>query len=378
MNRVILKNSINLGDVNLNEESGGKEIDCTGCYIWPGLIDSHVHFRTPGEEYKEDWITGSAAALAGGITSVVDMPNNRVPITTQALLAEKKSAITSMANISYKLAFGANNTNLAEVLACDDTVAGIKVFMTTSSSQLALTDKAALTNLFEHCPRLLMVHAEVDRIIQHAGGEHTREAAIAATQQVLELAAQYQRSVYLCHVSTAEEIALVQQFRKRGVTVYVEVTPHHLWLNQSAHIKVNPPLRTAADNTVLWQAVRDGVVDVIASDHAPHTWTEKQLVNPPAGLPNIELLFPLLLTAVAQEKITLDDIYRCCVTNPARIFGFTKTMPTTQANDVIVFNPATQWVVDQATLHSKAGWSPFHGWPVQGQVTFARSNLSAA
>lgn len=400
--RIVLRESSNLGDVEITNgiitalgssvAQVDQEIDCRRSIIWPGLIDSHVHFRTPGQEYKEDWTTGSLAALAGGVTSVVDMPNTLPAVTNQTIASKKRALIEEHSAIEFILPLTATQETLNECIAAHPDF--IKIYLGASTGNIALTKSGQLEKIFAETTGLLLLHSEDEKIIRE--NEHiykdesrpeihsairSREAAIEATRNALDLAKLYQRTIYLCHISTKEEIDLVRQARIDGVNVYVEVTPHHLLLNELSYqqlgmlAKVNPPLRTQADNQALWKAVADGTIDVIASDHAPHTYAEKNTSysQAPAGLPGIEFMFPLLLTAVNDGIISLDDIKRCCIDNPAKIFGFSKGLRLNQPADLVVFDPHTSWIVQNNTTRSKCGWSPYEGFHMIGKIQFTIS-----
>lgn len=403
--RILLKHTANFGDIEITDgiitslheprSTSDEEIDCSNQLAWPGLVDSHVHFRTPGQEYKEDWSTGSAAALAGGITSVLDMPNNVPPTTTASRLHAKRKLISNKARVQYRLAIGAINNAIDDLIEAEKEADVIKLDLGATTGNVSTTEYDDIERVFKETTKLLMIHAEDHSIIlenEHGYREtdapdiHSairgREAAIAAVQDVLALAKQYKREIYICHVSTLEEIELIKQARTEGVAVHAEVTPHHLFLNTSAYkthgnfVKVNPPLREPEDNEALWQAIRDGVVTTIASDHAPHTIQEKQesYWNAPSGIPGIELLLPLLLTAAHEGKISLEDIQRCCIINPAALFGFTKEIKIGSPADIVVIDPTASWVVEKHLLHTKCGWSPFDGYRMQGKVTFSYTN----
>ncbi len=400
--RIVLRESSNLGDVEITDgiitalgsstAQVDEEIDCRRSIIWPGLIDSHVHFRTPGQEYKEDWTTGSLAALVGGVTSVVDMPNTIPTVTSQVIATAKNNTIQPHAAIEYKLPLTTTESTIDDCIAAKPEY--IKLYLGASTGNILLSNEDAIEKIFANTAGLLLLHSEDEHIIRENeqiyknetmpeihSAIRGRSAAISATQNALELAKQYKRTIYLCHVSTREEIDLVRQARLDGVSVYVEVTPHHLYLNESSYkqlgmlAKVNPPLRTQADNQALWNAVADGTVDVIATDHAPHTRDEKNISywNAPAGLPGIEFMFPLLLTAVNDGIISLDDIKRCCLDNPAKIFGFTKDIAVGQPADVVVFDPQTSWIVQKNSIRSKCGWSPYEGFHMTGKIQFTIS-----
>jgi len=354
----------------------------------PALIDPHVHFRTPGQEHKEDWVTGAQAALAGGVTTVLDMPNNDPAITGNTTLQLKKDLIAKqLAKVDiplhYYLYLGATGDNLKEIRQLKDKVVAIKVFMGSSTGNLLVAEKNKQADIFKLAAELdlpVAVHAEDEAIIntnqakinQPTITDHSkirsREAAIKAVTQAIELAKKYDSKLYILHLSTKEEIELVKQAKSEGIKVFAETTPHHLFLNQSAYttqgtkVQMNPPLRTEADNQALWQAINDNLIATIGTDHAPHTLAEKNPPYPqsPSGVPGIETNLPLLLNAHNENRISLEKIVELTRTNPQKIFKLRDN------NDwVIVDLDLTKTIVDK-NLKTKCGWSPFSGLTLKG------------
>lgn len=399
--RLILKNTSNLGDIEITDgivtsigqtqTQCDEEIDASAAIVWPGLIDSHVHFRSPGDEHKEDWTTGPRAALAGGITGVLDMPHYAYPTSSIERLEEKKALIAQHHPvIEYKLAIRIDEKDPEAGFAAAQQADAIKLYLGATTGVKATLNQELIKRIFAETTAPLMIHAEDEESIRENARGYTgevepmahsairgREAAITAVEYALELAKTYDREIYLCHVSTKEEIELVKTARANGINVHVEVTPHHLFLNTSTYaewgnyVKVNPPLRTPEDNEALLQATRDKVVDTIATDHAPHTRQEKEQPywDVPSGIPGIEFMFPLLLTAVNEQKLTLDDIERCCRTNPTALFKFTqKEIKVGRPADLVLFNPTEPWVIEEQHVHSKCGWSPYIGMRMVGKV----------
>ncbi|MFA6474572.1 MAG: amidohydrolase family protein [Patescibacteria group bacterium] len=307
----------------------------------PGLFDCHVHFRTPGQEYKEDWVTGSAAALAGGVVGVVDMPSNVPPVLTQADLLNKQRLIEKVnPGIAYRLPLGVTDKSLQDTLAAQEQACGIKVFLQPHSTGMFVRNDATLHTLYQNATKPIMIH------------DHT------GVDRIMPFVRQYKKLTYFCHISTQTEVEKIAQAKREGLPVYAEVTLHHLWLDETTKTQpVNPPLRTAADRAALWEGVRAGVIDTIATDHAPHLISESNL----PGFPSIEFFVPLLFTGLAQNKLSIDDIIRCCVTNPTKLFGFT-------SQKKIDLDPDWKWTISQADIKSKCGWSPYLNMPVQGKV----------
>lgn len=317
----------------------------------PGLIDCHVHFRVPGQDYKEDWVTGSTAALAGGVTGVVDMPSNVPSILTADDLNKKKQLIKSQhPNIEYKLPIGVTDDSIQQSLASQESACAFKVFLQLHATGMYVEKDETLHRLYKSAEKLIMIHDDtgVDRI--------------------LPFVRHYNKPTYFCHISIQSELEKIQQAKSEGLPVYAEVTLHHLWLDQSnqqlgKRSKVNPPLRTAKDRAALWQGIRDGVIDTIASDHAPHLLSEKNSPDGAAGFPSIEFFTPLLFTGLAQGKLSVADIIRCCYTNPKKLFNFTETKQ-------VAVDPDVRWTIQQSDIKSKCGWSPYLGMNVTGKVVY--------
>jgi dihydroorotase len=368
-----------------------RSIDATGLTILPGLIDPHVHFRSPGLEYKEDWRTAAKAAIHGGYTMVFDMPNTIPATINRDLVRHKIATIDQQLQevgipLRYKLFFGADANYFAELPLLADPVIGIKVFMGCSTGNL-LMNSESLPELFKIAAKhqlLVAVHAEDEQRIrsrqqQFSGttnySDHSRirdvESACIAVQQAIELAQLNNVRLYILHVSSAAELNLIKGAKQKNLTVYAETTPHHLFLNDSAYATlqgravVNPPLRTTADNQALWDGINDGTIDTIGSDHAPHTIAEKNQPYPlcPSGMPGIETTLPLLLNAYNQGRISLARIVRLTVQRVQEIFN----LPTTA--DYVLVDLQKSATVNVSNLHSKCGWSAvagqtLTGWPV--------------
>ncbi len=359
----------------------------------PALIDLHVHFRCPGQEYKEDWRTGALAALAGGVTTVCDMPNNVPAITTMDLLQQKIRLVTEQLAVAaiplrHYFYFGATVDNLEEIrqARADKNIIGSKVFMGSSTGNLLVKNRDDQRRLFALSTELnlpLALHAEDEATIEQnkttfphptlADHSLIRSplAAARALESALELATEYKNTIYVLHTSTAAEMELLRQAKKSGIKVFAETTPHHLFLTSDdydrlgAKAQMNPPLREAADQAALWEAVLDGTIDTVATDHAPHTLAEKNVAYPgsPSGVPGIETMLPLLINAYHEGMISLRRIVELTHTNPQTIFNLPET-----SDWVVVDLNATKTIQD-ASLKTKCGWSPFSGrtltgWPI--------------
>ncbi|MCS6813790.1 MAG: dihydroorotase [Cyanobacteria bacterium] len=373
------------------------ELDATGLTLLPGVIDPQVHFREPGLEHKEDLFTASCACARGGVTSFLEMPNTRPLTTTQAALDDKLRRAAEKCLVNYGFFIGATATNLPDLLTASPTP-GIKIFMGSMHGELLVSEESVLATIFSQGSRLIAVHAEdqariVQRRQQFAGitdpAIHSQiqdsQAALLATQQALALSKRYQRRLHILHLSTAEEAELLRQDKPAWVTA--EVTPQHLLLNTDAYEQIgtlaqmNPPLRSPHDNAVLWQALLDGVLDFIATDHAPHTLAEKAqpYPNSPSGMPGVETSLALMLTQAAQGRCTVAQVAHWMSTAVAEAYGIPnkgKIAPGYDADLVLVDLNAYQ-PVRREDLLTKCGWSPFEGWNLTGwaQVTIVGGQI---
>ena len=363
----------------------------------PGLIDLHVHMREPGGEHKEDWDSGTAAALAGGFTMVLAMPNTRPPVTDAASLDLALAAAAGKARCDYAQFLGAGPDNAAEAAGLAGRSAGLKMYLDQTYGPLRLDDMTLWMQHFERWPAEMPIVA------------HAESRSMAA---VLLMAQLFDRSVHIAHVSLREEILLIRKAKERGLKVTCEVAPHHL-LPPSPHFEkmgrgqgegseqippplppifsgeegvaeeppplpppfsekkgegkgggrfeVRPRLNSPADVQALWDNL--DVIDCFASDHAPHTLAEKDSANPPPGFPGLETALPLLLTAIHAGRLTLDDFILRCSTNPRRIFGLPE-----QPDSWIEIDPEAEWTLSAANMFTRCGWTPYEGTPVRGRV----------
>lgn len=386
-------------------QSGDKEIDATGLTVFPGLIDPHVHFREPGDSRKEGWTSGSRAAAAGGFTTVLDMPNTNPPLT-DAVRLEEKRRFAQQSCVDYGFHFALTRENV-DLLANIPEARSVKIFLGQSTGNL-LVDDRLLERAFQVLPRpLFVIHAESEACLQRLSGQlgtgrtvadhgklRDRACALEAVTRVLLLAGDFNHPVYLCHVSTVQEVAAIRTAKAQGIPVFAEVTPHHLFLDESdarglgMFAKVNPPLRTREDREALLAALRDGTIDVVGTDHAPHLRDEKQRPYPeaPAGLPGLETALPLMLTAVAKGELELQTVVRVMTAAPAEIFSLSskgRLEPGLDADLTLVDLTTPQPVIEDR-VQTKCGWSPFAGrtltgWPVitivGGEVVFDRGTF---
>lgn len=376
------------------ESSERRVIDGKDLMLFPALIDPHVHFRVPGGEYKEDWMTAAAAAIAGGVTTVFDMPNNTPSCISRERLKEKTQLIDEQLKkakipLRYYLYLGADQNHLDQIPLVKDRIIGLKIYMGSSTGDLLMDQPEALENAFriagEH-DVLIAVHAEDEEMIrqrknQHAGKTdpslhsviRSPEVAARAVAQAIELAEKYRVRLYIVHVSTREELKLIRAAKKKGIPVYAEATPHHLFLDTGLYKKigtfalVNPPLRSPEEREALWEAVHDGTIDTIGTDHAPHTIEEKKRPygEAPSGFPSIEIYFSLLLNAHSEGKISLNKIVSLTHTRPQEIFRLPRN------DDIVLVDLKKKWKVEGAHLKTKAKWSPYDGSVLHGSPRYA-------
>lgn len=317
----------------------------------PGLIDPHVHLRTPGQEYKEDFISGTKAAIAGGFTTILDMPNNAVPITTLELLKQKQETAKKAILCDVGFHFGSLGQNFEEFTKVQNGVTGIKIYLNQTTGGF-IVDTTAFRKICERWPVGLpiLVHAEADVIAE-----------------VIEIGHQTMQNIHICHISSQKELETVIQAKQNGYKVTCGVTPHHLFLTEEATQRLGsiammkPTLKPQADVDFLWNHLQD--IDIIESDHAPHSLEEKQSDKPPFGVPGLETTLALLLTAVKENKLTIQDITRLCHDGPAKIFNITEDKQT-----YIEVDENEVWTVDAAQLFTKAKSSPWNGITLTGKV----------
>lgn len=370
-----------------------------GKYALPGLIDVHVHCREPGMTHKEDFLTASRAAAAGGVTTIIDMPNTKPATTTVALLEEKRRLAAAKCIANYGFHFGATANNLEEIKKAKN-IAAVKVYMGSSTGDLLVTDEKALNGIFGSGKRI-MVHAENEAMINANEEKYRgdsdgaklhlkiRENVVAATavERAVKIARNNNTKLHICHMSTKEEAAVVAAAKKNYGLLSCEVTPHHLFLTADAadklgnYAKVNPPLRTKDDVAALWNAIADGVVDMVATDHAPHLREDKEqgYWEAPSGMPGLQTMLPLMLDAVNKNRLSLQQLVKLTSENPAAVFGIKGTGKIAVGNDadITLVDLRKEKTIKNDEMLTKCGWTPFNGWKVKGIVaaTIVNGNL---
>ncbi len=366
-----------------------QEYDLTGKLLVPGLIDDQVHFREPGLTHKACIASEARAAVAGGVTSFMEMPNTNPPAVTLEEL-EKKYAIgaaTSVANYSFFL--GTTSTNLEAIKAVDPRkVCGLKIFMGSSTGDMLVDRVAVLESVFRHSPTIILTHCEDTPRIKAAeavakakwgedvpAAEHPRlrdaEACYASSSLAAELARRHDARLHILHITTAKELALFSAAPLKGKRLTAEACVHHLWFSNADYarlghqIKCNPAIKTAADRDAVRAAVASGVIDVIATDHAPHTWEEKSqpYFKAPAGLPLIQHPLLILMDLARQGAFTLETAIQRACHAPAILFGVEQRGYIREGYwaDLVVVDPAKPQPVTKAGLLYQCGWSPFEG-----------------
>jgi dihydroorotase len=384
-----------------------KEINAEGQYLLPGMIDDQVHFREPGLTDKADIFTESMAAVAGGITSFMEMPNTIPNTLTQALLADKYeiAAQTSLANYSFYM--GASNDNIEEVLKTDPkNVCGIKVFMGSSTGNMLVDNEKTLENIFSKAPILVATHCEDEATIRHNLAEfkakygedltiemhpliRSAEACYKSSSLAVELAKSYQTRLHILHISTAKEIALFDNITPlKDKKITAEACIHHLWFNDKDYatkgnfIKWNPAVKTEDDQKGVLKGVLEDYIDVIATDHAPHTLAEKQqpYSQAPSGGPLVQHALPALLEMHLQGKISLEKIAEKTAHNLAICFDIEKRGFIREGYwaDLVLVDLKDSWKVTKLNNFYKCGWSPFDGDTFQASIThtFVSGNLA--
>ncbi len=394
--------------ISIGTETSPKAIclDAKGLWAVPALNLMHVHFRVPGGELKEDWETGSLAAIAGGVAVVGDMPNTKPSLTT-AELFYRKIELIGAPRVRYMLWFGATARNAGEIrlVAGHPLLAGVKVFMGSSTGALLVDKLDDQRRVFELCVELgllLAVHAEDERVIQANRGQfpnprtadHGRirsiEAAVAATRQALALQAETGCRLLILHVSTVEEAELILDAKEQGQEVYAETCPHYWAFDDSmlsrpdgAFFKMNPPLRPASQRGRYLELLgREGVFDLIAPDHAPHTRVEKgakDYDSVPSGIPGVQELFPLTLCLVMRGVLSVERFIELTSTNAARLFGLPNgRLEPGYAADIVLFDPSKRTMLRHEDMRSKCGWTPYDGLDVYGvpQVVYVDGEVA--
>ncbi|MBF0276730.1 MAG: dihydroorotase [SAR324 cluster bacterium] len=385
----------------------GEEINADGLVLIPGVIDPQVHFRDPGLTHKEDLHTGSCAAAAGGVTSFLEMPNNNPPIVTAELMAEKKRNAAKKCVVNYNFFIGATPHNLEELNRVEN-VCGIKIFMGSSTGDLLVSEEKDLERIFCNGSRLIAVHAEDEHIMKEnerllsgindvAIHPKIRDeaAALSATELAVKLSLKYKRRLHILHMTTEEETLLLRRLPQDN-KISAEVCPQHFILSApecyeklGTRAQMNPPLRTERHGHALWKGLQDGVIDCIATDHAPHTLAEKDVPygQAPSGMPGVETSLPLMLNRVNEDRCSLQDVVHWMCEAPARLYRMKNkgSIEVGMDADLVLIDLNMKKTVTNGKLFTKVNWSPYHGmelqgWPVRtivnGQTVFLDGKIN--
>lgn len=379
-------------------------IDASGKFLLPGVIDDQVHFREPGLTHKGDIYSESKAAVAGGITSFMEMPNTVPQATTQELLNQKYVRASEVSLANYSFYMGATNDNLDEILKTDPSkVCGIKVFMGSSTGNMLVDNPVSLSSLFKESKMLIAVHCEDENIVQAnlaaavekygeniPVSEHPKirdtSACFNSSSKAVELAKKYGTRLHILHISTAAELALFESAPVKNKKITSEVCVHHLWFSDAdyekygARIKWNPAIKSGNDRANLLKAVNDNRIDIIATDHAPHTEEEKSLpyLKMPSGGPLVEHSLPAMLELSRNGKISMEKIVEKMCHAPADLFGIEKRGYIRKGYKAdLVLVDAGKWTVTKENILAKCNWSPFEGESFYYFIshTFVNGNL---
>ena len=417
MNKILIKNAkiVNEGKIvegdllvdgefiaeiadSISAKPDFKVIDAEGNYLIPGAIDDQVHFREPGLTHKGDIASESRAAVAGGITSFIEQPNTVPNAITQELLEDKYQIASHSSYANYSFMMGGTNTNLDEILKTNPrNVAGIKLFLGSSTGNMLVDNQESLEKIFSSTKMLIAVHCEDEQTIQanlahykEKYGEdipvkfhhliRSEEACYLSSSKAIALAKKTGARLHVFHLSTAKEMDLfTNKIPLEEKKITAEVCVHHLWFTNDDYetkgnlIKWNPAVKTDNDRTALWKALLDDRIDVIATDHAPHTLEEKNQVytKAPSGGPLVQHAVVAMFEAFHQGKISIEKIVEKMAHNPARIFKIEKRgfLKEGYYADMVLINPAKPWSVKKENILSKCGWSPFEGTNFKSRIT---------
>ncbi|MFA3799119.1 dihydroorotase family protein [Leptotrichia hongkongensis] len=373
---IIKKISENIDESRFKNNKNVRIIDVEEKLIMPGVIDVHTHMREPGITYKEDFTTGSRACAKAGITTFYDMPNTIPTTTTLENLLEKKKLASKKSIVNFGFHFGGSkNDNVEEMkkVLRNGEANTVKIFMNVTTGEMLIEDDKILKKVFENS-ELVLVHAENDMI-----------------DKAIELNKNYGKGLYVCHIPSAEELKKVISAKKnkelntKEHPIYAEVTPHHLFLNTEIResternkmlLRMKPELREKSDNEFLWEAINQGEVDTIGTDHAPHLISEK-LEKITFGMPGVETSLALMINAFNEGKISLETIQKLMCENPAKIMKIEKRGKLQEGffADIIVVDTQKDWIVGvDDTIESKCGWTPYENWKLKGKNTMTIVN----
>ncbi len=366
------------------------QIDAAGHLVLPGAVDAQVHFRDPGNTHKEDLASGSRAAIRGGVTSFLEMPNTSPPTINQQALDKKLARAAAHCVANFGFFIGATPNNLADINSVSP-ACGIKIFMGSSTGDLLVHKAADLEKIFKNGNRLIAVHAEDEQRLNErkkallAGNPkisdlriHSQirddQCALMATQQAVELSTAFSRRLHVLHLTSAKEVHYLRENKTEHITV--ECTPNHLFLTEDDYdkkgslVQMNPPIRTQQDQDALWEGLKDGTIDFIATDHAPHTLQEKAQPYPasPSGMPGVETSLALMLTAWQAGRCSLEQVLKWMCRCPVETYGIKNKGLLAEGYDadLAIVNVDDYRIVQDADMFTKVRWSPFSGKELTG------------
>ncbi len=380
---------------NIIDEKVDQEIDAQGLWVLPGIIDDQVHFREPGLTYKADIRSESRAALAGGVTSFMEMPNTRPPATTQEQLAKKYAIGAESAITNYSFFMGASNENIEEVLKTDPTnVCGVKVFMGSSTGNMLVDDEQVLNSIFSQVDMLIATHCEDEETIRTNMARYIEEPSLSASYHPIirsregclisstlasDLAKKHGTRLHILHISTAEELALFEPGPVKGKKITSEACVHHLTFTDDDYtildnkIKCNPAIKSAVDRDAIWEALIEDRIDVVATDHAPHTIEEKAkgYLEAPSGLPLVQHSLTLMLSHYHDRRIVKEKIVDKMCHAVADLFDISDRgyLDEGKKADILICDPNLTHTISKDNIRYKCGWSPLEGREFRGKVT---------
>ena len=401
--QVYKNNQLQPLNIGIDQESGkivyvgteipeaNQNIDCTGLTILPGMIDTQVHFRDPGANHKEDLETGSRSAALGGITTFFDMPNTTPSTTDKKELRYKIEMAQDKCITNYGFFIGATETNLEDIKAVVglDGCCGVKIFLGSSTGDLLLENKEIIKKMFQEIPLMFSIHSEDEQIMRANKAKlvnptvmdhykwRSKESAMSSTKKIVEIAKSANKKIHVLHISTAEEVDYLIGHQQNAT---FEITPQHLHLHApecyekfGTFAQMNPPIREKYHQDRLWRAIKNNECAIIGSDHAPHTIDEKNRPYPdsPSGIPGVQTIFPLMLNASLEGKLTLNQLVKYMCENPVAVFKLKNKGEISEDFDgdlTIVDLNGTSKIKNQ-DLASRVGWTPFDGITLKGKVS---------
>ena len=374
-----------IGKIELNSS---KVFDATNKVVLPGIIDTQVHFREPGSTDAEDLESGSRAAVLGGVTALFEMPNTNPPTSNLAEFEKKLQLAKDRMHSNYAFYFGATPENIEQLSQLKNLkgCCGIKLFAGSSTGNLLVDKEADIEKVISNSDRIVSIHSEDEEILKvrkkfiKKGDVHSHpiwrdvESAMSSTRRVVKIAERYNKKIHVLHVTTKEEVDFLAMHKKN---VTFETTPQHLTLyapncydKLGTYAQMNPPLRTKEHYDRLWVAIKNNIVDVLGSDHAPHTKENKnkEYPNSPSGMPGVQTIFPVMIDHVNKGKLSLEQLIKLMCENPCRIFGIKNKgyIKEEYDADLTIVDMKKDKVIKNEMIASKCGWTPFHDYKVKG------------